>query len=140
MIPRRLSLTSQNGIAFLVPQNSTSCDLFSDKKDEIKGIYGQLNCSHSTLVAKFRGSPIAGRTNRMNFGENRPTSLALCLAAVSFVLVVGRISAQQPKALPGSGPCLDCHDPGRRTGKREAGVPPPFNEAALRASPHATLG
>jgi cytochrome b subunit of formate dehydrogenase len=49
------------------------------------------------------------------------------------------LRAQQPKPLPGSKPCLDCHETGRRTGKRQPGVPPPFNEAALRASPHATL-
>jgi len=41
------------------------------------------------------------------------------------------------KPLPGSKECLDCHETGRRTGKREAGVPPPFDAASLRASPHA---
>ncbi len=46
---------------------------------------------------------------------------------------------QQPKALPGSEECAGCHDTGPRTGKREPGMPPPFNAAALRASPHAAL-
>jgi cytochrome b subunit of formate dehydrogenase/uncharacterized protein with PIN domain len=60
------------------------------------------------------------------------------VSVVAFLLSLPSY-AQQPKPLPGSTPCLDCHDTGRRTGKREPGVPPPFNEAALRASPHATL-
>ncbi|MDP2998793.1 MAG: cytochrome c3 family protein, partial [Bryobacterales bacterium] len=41
--------------------------------------------------------------------------------------------------LPGSEECANCHDSGRRTGKREPGVPQPFDQAALRASPHAAL-
>jgi len=66
------------------------------------------------------------------------------LIIFSAVIVVAFLSslnlhAQQPKPLPGSEVCLGCHEAGRRTGKREPGVPPPFNEAALRASPHATL-
>lgn len=52
-------------------------------------------------------------------------------------------AAQTPKpaagALPGSDDCAGCHDSGKRTGKREAGVPPEFDAAALKASPHATL-
>jgi cytochrome b subunit of formate dehydrogenase len=47
--------------------------------------------------------------------------------------------AQQPKPLPGSEECAGCHETGRRTGKREPGMPPPFDAAALRASPHAGL-
>ncbi|MBI1799415.1 MAG: cytochrome c3 family protein, partial [Candidatus Eisenbacteria bacterium] len=43
----------------------------------------------------------------------------------------------QEKELPGSKECLDCHEAGRRTGKRQAGMPPPFDAAALRGSPHA---
>ena len=39
---------------------------------------------------------------------------------------------QQPKAVPGSEECAGCHDAGPRTGKREAGMPPPFDAAALR--------
>jgi cytochrome b subunit of formate dehydrogenase/uncharacterized protein with PIN domain len=46
---------------------------------------------------------------------------------------------QEAKPLPGSKPCLDCHDTGKRTGKREPGMPPPFDAASLRASPHAEL-
>ena len=49
------------------------------------------------------------------------------------------LRAQQPKPLPGSEPCLACHETGPRTGKRQPGMPPPFNAAALRASPHAVL-
>ena len=46
---------------------------------------------------------------------------------------------QAAKELPGSSECAGCHDTGRRTGKREAGNPPPFDAAALRASPHAEV-
>ncbi|HEV2352198.1 MAG TPA: cytochrome c3 family protein [Terriglobia bacterium] len=49
------------------------------------------------------------------------------------------LGVEKPKPLPGSEPCLGCHPTGRRTGARQPGVPPPFNEAVLRASPHADL-
>jgi cytochrome b subunit of formate dehydrogenase len=49
------------------------------------------------------------------------------------------LPAQTAKELPGSTECVNCHDQGRRTGKREAGVPPAFDAAALRASPHASV-
>jgi cytochrome b subunit of formate dehydrogenase len=54
-------------------------------------------------------------------------------------LWVAASSAQTPPALPGSEECAACHEPGRRSGKLEAGMPPPFAEANLRASPHAAL-
>ncbi|MFN7931913.1 MAG: hypothetical protein U0R19_01225 [Bryobacteraceae bacterium] len=47
--------------------------------------------------------------------------------------------AQKQKELPGSTECAGCHDDGRRTGKRVPGEMPPFDAAALRASPHASL-
>jgi cytochrome b subunit of formate dehydrogenase len=47
--------------------------------------------------------------------------------------------AQQQKPLPGSDECAACHDQGRRSAKREAGMPPNFDAAALRSSPHASL-
>ena len=62
--------------------------------------------------------------------------LRLALAAGTLGTVLW---GQQPKALPGSEECAGCHDTGPRTGKREPGMPPPFNAAALRASPHAAL-
>ena len=46
-------------------------------------------------------------------------------------------AAETQKPLPGSEPCAGCHDPGRRSGRREPGMPPNFDAAALRASPHA---
>lgn len=52
---------------------------------------------------------------------------------------LGAAPAEKAKALPGSDDCAGCHDTGRRTGKREKGVPPPFNAAALQASPHAGM-
>ncbi len=58
----------------------------------------------------------------------------ICLLA----LLLGACAlAQESNPLPGSKECLDCHDAGRPTGRRETGVPPPFDAAALRASPHA---
>jgi cytochrome b subunit of formate dehydrogenase/uncharacterized protein with PIN domain len=59
---------------------------------------------------------------------------------VLFIAALAATSAlaQKPAELPGSTECAGCHDAGRRTGKREAGMPPPFDAAALRASPHAT--
>src|SRR5512147_1895803 len=49
------------------------------------------------------------------------------------------LEAQQQKPLPGSEECQGCHETGRRTGKREAGMPPPFDAVALQASPHREL-
>ena len=60
-------------------------------------------------------------------------------AGLAAVLLAASLQAQQSKHLPGSEPCMGCHAAGPRTGKRQPGMPPPFNEAALRASPHATL-
>jgi predicted CXXCH cytochrome family protein len=59
------------------------------------------------------------------------------IIAVSWVAAVA--FGQAPKDLPGSAECVNCHDSGRRVGKREPGNPPAFDAAALRGSPHATL-
>ncbi len=48
-------------------------------------------------------------------------------------------AAEAKPDAPKNEDCLACHDPGKRTGKREAGVAPPFDAAALKASPHASL-
>ena len=40
---------------------------------------------------------------------------------------------------PGNDDCAACHEPGARTGRRKAGEAPPFNAAALKASPHSGL-
>ncbi|MBZ5726151.1 MAG: hypothetical protein LAP87_14270 [Acidobacteriia bacterium] len=59
------------------------------------------------------------------------------------LLVAGTLAAtlpgQQSKTPPGSEECAGCHEPGPRTGKREAGVPPRFDAASLALSPHAAL-
>jgi len=64
-------------------------------------------------------------------------------ALILRLLLAGALAAfspaEPPEALPGSEECAGCHDSGPRTGKREKGTPPPFNAAALRASPHAEL-
>ncbi len=61
-------------------------------------------------------------------------------AILVFGPLVLTLPAQQSDKdkLPGSDDCLMCHQPGRAT-KREPGVPPTFDAAGLRASPHATL-
>ena len=63
------------------------------------------------------------------------TSLGRLLVAAG--LLAAGLPAQQSKPLPGSDDCLGCHETGSRVGKRQAGVPPPFDAAALKASPHA---
>jgi cytochrome b subunit of formate dehydrogenase/uncharacterized protein with PIN domain len=70
---------------------------------------------------------------------NGPSYLARALVATAAALLATALAAQEPKPLPGSEDCLNCHDPGRSTGRREAGMPPAFDAAALRASPHAGL-
>ena len=56
---------------------------------------------------------------------------------VAAALLASTLPGQDTKPLPGSKECLDCHETGKRTGRREAGVPPPFDAASLQASPHA---
>jgi len=67
----------------------------------------------------------------------RGTARYSLLATLFFACAV--CAGQEPTPLPGAGPCADCHDAGRRTGKRVAGEIPPFDAAALRVSPHADL-
>ena len=71
-------------------------------------------------------------------GKGYPWRLGAVLLAILFGAICVR-PQQQQTPLPGSTECVACHDAGRPTGKREAGVPPAFNAAALRASPHAGL-
>src|ERR1035441_4100770 len=59
------------------------------------------------------------------------------LAAVATLLTTS-LCGQQAAQLH-SDDCAGCHDAGPRTGKRQAGVPPGFHAAALKASPHAAL-
>ncbi len=65
---------------------------------------------------------------------SRGAAVGLLLA-----LVASRAVAQRMPPLPGAEECAACHEPGRRAGKREPGVPPAFDATALRASPHASL-
>ena len=65
----------------------------------------------------------------------RQRPLVVCLLG----LPLSSLWAQPPKPLPGSEECAACHEQGRRTGKREPGMPPPFDAAGLRLSPHAAL-
>jgi cytochrome b subunit of formate dehydrogenase len=59
------------------------------------------------------------------------------LAAIATLLTTSLPG--QPAAQPRSEDCAGCHDSGPRVGKRQAGVPPGFHAAALKASPHAAL-
>jgi cytochrome b subunit of formate dehydrogenase len=61
----------------------------------------------------------------------------LRLAAIAALLATG--SRGQQASQPHAEDCAGCHDSGPRIGKRQAGVPPGFNAAALKASPHAAL-
>ena len=61
----------------------------------------------------------------------------LRVAAIAIISTPGLLG-QQP-AVPRAEDCAGCHDSGLRTGKRQPGVPPGFNAAALKASPHAGL-
>jgi cytochrome b subunit of formate dehydrogenase len=58
--------------------------------------------------------------------------------AVVAMIVTSGLAGQQTAQLH-SEDCAGCHDSGPRTGRREPGVPPGFNAAALKASPHASL-
>ncbi|HET8549793.1 MAG TPA: hypothetical protein VFL57_17410, partial [Bryobacteraceae bacterium] len=62
-------------------------------------------------------------------------------AALLLVLAVPAVAApaESQKAPAGSEECAGCHDAGRRSGRRQKGVPPAFDAAALLASPHASL-
>jgi cytochrome b subunit of formate dehydrogenase len=57
--------------------------------------------------------------------------------------MAGLAAAVPGQTPPPKGPtvedCRGCHDSGPRTGRRQAGVPPGFNQAALKSSPHASL-
>ena len=75
----------------------------------------------------------------------RPLRAAL-LGASAFVLALALAAqdAAPPKpapaaSVPTNDDCAGCHESGARTGRRKAGEPPPFNAAALKASPHSGL-
>src|ERR1017187_7541551 len=59
------------------------------------------------------------------------------LGAIAILLTTG-LRGQQAPTLKAED-CAGCHDSGPRVGKRQPGVPPGFNAAALKASPHAAL-
>jgi cytochrome b subunit of formate dehydrogenase len=63
--------------------------------------------------------------------ESRHGKLRAC--ATVLLMVAFTASGQAPK----NEDCGGCHDAGARAGKRLAGVPPGYNAAALKASPHA---
>jgi len=59
----------------------------------------------------------------------------LARLAVLALALAASLAAQQAPALKAED-CAGCHDAGPRTGRRQPGVPPGFNAAALKASPH----
>ena len=65
--------------------------------------------------------------------------LALIALTTGAAALVCAPAPQKSKDLPGSEECAGCHDAGRRAGRLEKGSPPPFDKAALQASPHAEL-
>ena len=66
------------------------------------------------------------------------TAVTLLRLAAILTLLTAGLTGQQAAQLR-SEDCAGCHDPGPRTGKRQPGVPPGFNAAALKSSPHAAL-
>ena len=64
---------------------------------------------------------------------------AVLSGAAIALLFTTTLRAQKAEA-PRAEDCAGCHDAGPRTGKRQAGTPPGFHAAALKASPHAALG
>jgi predicted CXXCH cytochrome family protein len=72
-----------------------------------------------------------------------PLHTPLTIAVLTLVVLAAGLRAQQKApaapAAPTSEDCKGCHDPRPRVGKRQPGVPPGFNAAALKASPHAAL-
>ena len=58
------------------------------------------------------------------------------LAAAALALAAGLAGQQTPPPALKAEDCAGCHDAGPRTGKRQPGVPPGYNAAALKASPH----
>ncbi len=69
--------------------------------------------------------------------EGRAALFACCILLAA--VLPASAQKEKPKPLPGSEECAGCHETGRRTGKRERGMAPPFDAAGLRASPHAAL-
>ena len=65
----------------------------------------------------------------------------LAILAVMFQAGAGRAAPPVPPqgALPGSENCAMCHEAGHATARRVRGTAPPYDAAALRASPHAGI-
>ena len=68
-----------------------------------------------------------------------PRSIAILGALVLGIACSLAAAAEGPAPLPGSEACAMCHTPAAPGGRRAADEPPPYHEAALRASPHAGL-
>jgi cytochrome b subunit of formate dehydrogenase/uncharacterized protein with PIN domain len=73
-----------------------------------------------------------------------PSAVRLAIAVASAAVAAGALLALSSWAapeppLPGAQECAQCHEPGRPSARRGGGAPPPYNAAALRASPHAEL-
>jgi cytochrome b subunit of formate dehydrogenase len=74
--------------------------------------------------------------------RNARRTIALGVALSGLLLALAGLRAPapaQPAALPGSENCAMCHEAGRMRARREPDTAPPFDAAALRASPHAGL-
>ena len=59
------------------------------------------------------------------------------VVAIAIIYAAGLCGQNTPQLRPQD--CAGCHDTGPPKGKRQPGVPPGFNAAALKASPHADL-
>jgi cytochrome b subunit of formate dehydrogenase len=61
----------------------------------------------------------------------------LQLAGAALLALAPALAGEEPARIT-SEDCSACHEKGARTGKRKAGEAPPYNAAALKASPHAS--
>ncbi len=94
-----------------------------------------LNARPGETRAEAREPSVPRRPNAQRF-----TALGVLAAGLALMLAGLRAAtASEPPALPGSESCVMCHQGGPMAARRAADTPPPYDPAALRASPHAGL-
>ena len=76
---------------------------------------------------------------RSRTDAQRLAALGVFLTGLLPALLGGLAAAAEPAPLPGSENCVMCHEPGPHAARRTPDTPPPYDVAALRASPHAEL-
>ncbi len=103
-----------------------------------------------TLVPgmRIRRLRLTGGSSALARFRPGPTALAALFPLITLLLILSppaAISEDAPARAtsatlpPGADVCTACHEPGPRTGPREAGMPPNADIPGLLTSPHATL-